>query len=83
MLAAKQDNAPMGQKKNPNAVALGRLGGKARAENLSDARITEIAREGGKARKAKLSPAERRRIAMKAVAAREAKRRAERKGGKP
>ncbi len=67
-------------KKNPNAVALGRLGGKARAEKLSDNRIAEIASKGGKARAVKLSPGERRRIAMKAVRAREAKRAKARKG---
>jgi len=61
-------------KKNPNAQALGSLGGKARAKNLSDAEVSKIASKGGKARAAKLSPAERRRIAMLAVAARERKR---------
>jgi hypothetical protein len=80
MLVGKQDNPGMGGKKNPNAVALGRLGGKARAENLSDAQITEIASKGGRARAEKLSPAERRRIAMKAVRAREAKRAKAKKG---
>jgi hypothetical protein len=63
--------------KNPNAQALGSLGGRARAENLSEAKLTEIASKGGNARAAKLSPAERRRIAKLAVAARENKR----KGG--
>jgi hypothetical protein len=64
--------------KNPNAQALGSLGGKARAKNLPDAKITEIASKGGSARAAKLSAAERSRIAKLAVAARETKR----KGGK-
>ena len=64
----------MKQKKNPNAQALGSLGGKARAEKLSDAAITKIASKGGKARAEKLSAAERRRIANLAVAARERKR---------
>jgi hypothetical protein len=67
----------MGHKKNPHAQALGRLGGKARAENLSDAEIAKIARKGGKARAAKLTAAERGRIAKLAVAARERKRRGE------
>jgi hypothetical protein len=58
-------------KKNPHAQALGSLGGKARAENLSDAEITKIASKGGKARAAKLSATERKRIAKLAVAARE------------
>ena len=64
----------MGHKKNPHAQALGSLGGKARAENLSDAEIAEIASKGGKARAEKLSAARRREIAMKAVANRERKR---------
>jgi len=64
--------------KNSNAQALGSLGGRARAENLSDAKITEIASKGGNARAAKLSAAERSRIAKLAVAARGKKR----KGGK-
>ncbi len=68
----------MGKKnKNPNAQALGSLGGRARAENLSEAKLAEIASKGGNARAAKLSAAERRRIAKLAVAARENKR----KGG--
>ena len=69
----------MGKKnKNPNAQALGSLGGKARAANLPDAEITKIASKGGTARAAKLSAAERSRIAKLAAAAREKKR----KGGK-
>jgi len=47
----------MAKKKNPHAVALGRLGGK----------------KGGKARFAKLTPEEKRDIARKAVLARWAK----------
>ena len=74
MLNAKQDNACMGKKKNPNAQALGSLGGRARAKVLSDADASEIASKGGKARAAKLSAAERVRIAKLAVAARERKR---------
>jgi dihydrodipicolinate synthase/N-acetylneuraminate lyase len=68
----------MTHKKNPNAQALGKLGGKARARNLSDAQIAKIASKGGKARAAKLSVAERRRIAKLAVAARERKRKGKR-----
>jgi hypothetical protein len=67
----------MGKKPNPNAQALGSLGGKARAKNLSEAEIAKIASQGGKARAAKLSAAELSRIAKRAVAARERKR----KGG--
>jgi hypothetical protein len=47
----------MAKKKNPNAVALGRLGGS----------------KGGKIRAAKLTPEERSKIARKAVLARWAK----------
>ena len=60
--------------KNPNAQALGRLGGKARAKNLSEAELSKIASQGGKARAEKLSAAERQQIAKLAVAARERKR---------
>jgi hypothetical protein len=71
-------------KKNPNAVALGRLGGKkggiARAAVLSDGEKSKIGRMGGKvggkARAASLSPARRTEIAKKAAAARVAKKRA-------
>ena len=64
----------MGHEKNPHAQALGRLGGRARAEKLSTAQIAKIGSKGGKARAAKLSAAERKRIAKLAVAARERKR---------
>lgn len=50
----------MAKKKNPNAVALGKLGGS----------------KGGKIRAAKLTPEKRREIARKAVLARWAKARA-------
>ena len=68
----------MGKKPNPHAQALGSLGGKARAENLSDANLAKIASKGGKARAQKLSAAERSRIAKLAVGARESKRKGER-----
>jgi hypothetical protein len=64
----------MSKSKNPHAQALGSLGGKARAEALSDAEITRIASAGGQARAKVLPAAERKRIAMLAVAARERKR---------
>ena len=67
----------MGKKPNPHAQALGSLGGKARAENLSNADLAKIASKGGKARAQKLSAAERSRIAQIAVAAREKKRKGE------
>jgi hypothetical protein len=68
----------MAQKKNKNAQALGRLGGMARAKNLSEEELVRIAAKGGRARAEKLSPAKRREIAFRAVASREQKR----KGGK-
>jgi len=64
----------MGQKKNLNAQALGSLGGKARAQRLSEAEVAKIASKGGKARATKLSAAELSRIAKLAVAARERQR---------
>lgn len=64
----------MRKKPNPHAQALGSLGGKARAESLSDADLAKIASKGGKARAQKLSAAERTRIAKLAVAAREIRR---------
>ena len=60
----------MARKPNPHAQALGSLGGKARARNLTDAEVAKIASKGGKARAANLSAAERSRIAKLAVAAR-------------
>jgi hypothetical protein len=74
LLNAKHDNLGVGGKKNPNAQALGSLGGKARAKSLSLAERAKIASAGGKARAAKLTAAERKRIAKAAVAARERKR---------
>jgi hypothetical protein len=70
----------MGKKKNLHAQALGSLGGSARAERLSTAKLSKIASKGGKARAKKLSAARLSEIARKAVAARERKR-AEREKG--
>jgi hypothetical protein len=70
----------MNGKKNPHAQALGRLGGKARAEKLPEAEIAKIASKGGRARAERLSAAERSRIARKAVAARERKNAQAKKG---
>jgi hypothetical protein len=64
----------MGAKKNPNAVALGKLGGNARASSLTKAERSDIAKKAAAARNAKLSSAERSRIAKLAVKAREHKR---------
>jgi hypothetical protein len=69
----------MKAKKNPNAVALGRLGGQARAASLSEAERKTSASKAGKARSEKLSAAERSRIAKLAVQARERKRKRQRK----
>ena len=68
------------QKKNPHAVALGRLGGKRTAEVLSEEQQRAIARKagkvGGRARAEKLSSKRRSEIARQAAAARWAKPRA-------
>ncbi len=64
----------MATKKNPNAVALGKLGGIARARSLTRAERLAIAKKGAAARNTSLSPAERKRIAQLAVQARERKR---------
>lgn len=58
------------KKKNPNAVALGSRGGKARAEKLSASALTAIGKKGAKARARKVSAPERSEIARKAVLAR-------------
>ena len=68
----------MPPKKNPHAVALGKLGGakggRTRAENLTPERLSDIARMGGKAggvaRAKALSPRRRREIARTAAQAR-------------
>lgn len=62
------------RKKNPHAVALGRLGGAATAAILTPEQQSAIGRkaglEGGPARAAALSPKRRREIAKKAAEAR-------------
>jgi hypothetical protein len=64
-------------KKNPNAVALGKLGGKATAASLTPEERSESARKAGlvgsKARKEALTPEQRSKIARKAAKARWAK----------
>ena len=62
------------ESKNIHAVALGRLGGKARAKVLSKEVRSAIARKANAARNAKLPAADRQRIAISAVQARERKR---------
>jgi hypothetical protein len=64
----------MRAKKNPNAVALGKLGGEARAASLSAKERSDSASKAGKARSEQLSDRERSRIAKLAVQARERKR---------
>lgn len=68
---------PTVSRKNPHAVALGRLGGRKTAEVLSDDDQREIARKagkvGGRARAEKLTSKQRSEIARKAAAARWAK----------
>ena len=66
-------------KKNPNAVALGGLGGKARAKRLSSAKRSEIASKAARARAAKLTSARRREIAKHAVSVREAKKKGDKR----
>jgi hypothetical protein len=61
------------KKKNPNAVALGSKGGKARAEQLSADELSAIGKKGAKARLRSVSSSERQDIARKAVNARWAK----------
>ena len=56
--------------KNPNAVALGALGGKKRAQVLSATERTRIATTAGQKRWNKVSKEERSRIAKRAVEAR-------------
>ena len=60
-------------KKNPAAVALGKLGGKAWAASRSAKERSEAARKAGLARSKKLSAEQRRGIAMLGVKARQAK----------
>jgi len=65
------------KRKNPAAVALGKLGakkgGKARARLLTEDERREIASKGGKARLKKMTPQQRSESARKAAAARWAK----------
>jgi len=61
------------KKKDPNAVALGSKGGKARAVSLSPSALSKIGKKGAKMRITKLSAAERSEIARKAVMTRWAK----------
>ncbi len=62
-------------KKDPNAVALGSRGGKARAKKVSAEALSAIGRKGAQARLQSLDEGKRRDIARKAAAARWGKRR--------
>jgi hypothetical protein len=68
------ERGPVGtKKKNPNAVALGSMGGKARAERLSANELSTIGKKGAKERQKSLSSSQRQEIARKAVKTRWAK----------
>ena len=56
----------MAHRKNPHAVALGRLGGKARDKGMTPKEREEFARRGGLARSKKLSKDELSKIGKKA-----------------
>ena len=58
------------KKKNPNAVALGGRGGKARAKSLSADELSTIGKKGAEGRLQHLSAGKREQIARKAAAAR-------------
>ena len=58
------------KKKDPNAVALGSKGGKARAKSLTASELSEIGKKGAKMRVTKLSAPKRSEIARQAVKAR-------------
>lgn len=58
------------KKKDPNAVALGSKGGKARARKVSAEALSAIGRKGAKARFQRLDETRRRDIARKAAEAR-------------
>jgi len=60
----------MGKKKDPNAVSLGRRGGKARAERLSASALSSIGKKGARSRSQSLSASQRSEIARKAASAR-------------
>jgi len=62
------------RRKNPAAVALGKLGGKARAKKLTADERSQISSIAAEARSKSMTPKERRRIAMLGVKARLAKR---------
>ncbi len=72
ILPSVRQDTGMG-KKNPAAQALGKLGGKARAEALTESQLSEIGKKGAAARSKTLTAAQRSEIASKAAQARIAK----------
>jgi hypothetical protein len=58
------------REKNPNAVALGSLGGKRRAQRLSKNERAAIARKASRAAKKKITPEQRRRWGLAGAKAR-------------
>jgi hypothetical protein len=78
-IALREMMRSMAVKKNPNAVALGKLGGIARASSLTHAERSDIAKKAAAARNASLSAEKRTQIAKLAVKAREQKRKESRK----
>jgi len=61
------------KKKNAHAVALGSMGGEARAKNLSADELSAIGKKGAKARSESLDASRRREISRKAAKTRWAK----------
>ena len=64
-LAIRYASVQMAMRKNPHAVALGRLAAKARWKGVSKAERTAVARKAGKARWAGLTKAERSELAAR------------------
>ncbi len=58
------------KRKDPNAMALGSKGGKARAKRLSAEELSAIGKKGAEARQQRVSASKREQIARKAAAAR-------------
>jgi hypothetical protein len=58
------------KQKNPNAVALGKLGGKKRAESLTKEERSQIARKASRAAQKKITPEQRRKWGLAGAKAR-------------
>jgi hypothetical protein len=61
------------RKKNPNAAALGSLGGKARAKSMGKKELSRAMTKAAKARMGSMTEIERKRVASQAAKARWAK----------